>query len=167
MKLPHIISYTFFAPFTIQIILAYEWLSAGWEKIHGGQFVPNIGKTLDHFENGNPHEWYIALILAIAKSHPVVFGLLVQWGELFVGIGLIATIAIFTLSQHRYSKNIARFLALTALSGGALMNLNFYLAAGWTSPSTGGLNALMFWVQIVLLAAWAAIACENKRGLRS
>lgn len=167
MKLPRTISYTFFAPFTIQIILAYEWFLAGWEKIHGGQFAPNIGKTLDHFENGNPHEWYITFVLAIAKSHPVAFGLLVQWGELFVGIGLVATIALFTLSQHRYAKPIARFLAVTALSGGALMNLNFYLAAGWTSPSTAALNVLMFWVQVVLLVVWAAVICRDKKGLRS
>lgn len=154
MKLSRIISHALFTPFTVQVVLAYEWLSAGWEKVNAGQFVPNISKTLDHFENGNPHEWYIASILALAKSHPVTFGMLIQWGELLVGIGLVAALVFYTFCQQQSFKSLARFIAGPALLGGAFMNLNFYLAAGWTSPSTGGLNMLMFLVEVILLIAW-------------
>lgn len=154
MNISRLLSHPLFAPFTVQFILAYEWLSGGWEKVRGGQFVQNIGKTFGRFENGNPHEWYVGSMLGIAKSHPVTFGMLVQWGEVLAGIGLVAGLALYIFSTQQSSKNIARFIAVAALLGGAFMNANFYYAAGWTSPSTGGLNMLMFWVQIVLIIFW-------------
>ena len=137
MNLFRLLSHAFFVPFALQIILAYQWLSAGWEKIHGGQFVVNIGKSLSRFENGNPHEWYVGSLLEIAKEYPDTFGMLVQWGELLTGIGLLGALALYTFSKQQSSKNVARFIGMAALLGGAFMNLNFYFAAGWTSPSTG------------------------------
>ncbi len=163
MNLSRLLPHTLFVPFAIQAILAYEWLSGGWEKVRGGQFVLNIGKTLTRFETGNPHEWYVGSILGIAKTHPVIFGTLVQWGEVFTGIGLLVALVLYVLSKQQSSKNLARFIAVAALLGGAFMNLNFYFATGWTSPSTGGLNALMFWVQVVLLFTWVAVACKDEK----
>ncbi|MBP6944652.1 hypothetical protein KBB85_01370 [Patescibacteria group bacterium] len=163
MNLSCLLSHPLFVPFTVQVILAYEWLSSGWEKVRGGQFVPNIGKSLARFENGNPHEWYVRSVLGVAKSHPTVFSMLVQWGELLAGVGLLAALVLYAFSKQQSSKNLARFIAVAALLGGAFMNLNFYFAAGWTSPSTGGLNALMFWVQVVLLAAWAIVLRKDQK----
>jgi hypothetical protein len=154
MNILRLVSHSLFVPFAVQAILAYEWLSAGWEKISAGQFVPNIGKSLSRFENGNPHEWYVNSVLSSTKNYQVTFGMLVQWGELLAGIGLFVALALYIFSKQQSSKNLARFIGITALLGGAFMNLNFYFAAGWTSPSTGGLNALMFWMQIILLTIW-------------
>jgi hypothetical protein len=136
------------------MILAYEWLSGGWEKVHGGQFVLNIGKTLSRFENGNPHAWYVGSVLRIAKNHPVSFGMLVQWGELLVGIGLVTALILYVFGAWPWSKTSAGLIAVSALLGGVFMNLNFYFAAGWTSPSTSGLNVFMFWVQGALILFW-------------
>lgn len=163
MNLLRLLSHHSFVPFTVQIILAYEWLSAGWEKVQGGQFVPNIGKSLARFENGNPHEWYVSSVLGLAKSHPAAFGMLVQWGELLAGVGLVVALALYTFSTQPSFKDAARFIAVAALLGGAFMNLNFYFAAGWTSPSTGGLNALMFWVHVVLVVAWIVTSGKDQR----
>lgn len=163
MNLSPLLSHPFFVPFTLQIILAYEWFSSGWEKVRGGQFALNIGKSLARFENGNPHQWYARSVLGVAKSHSTAFGTLVQWGEVLVGVGLLATFVLYVFSKQQSSKNLARFIAVAALLGGAFMNLNFYIAAGWTSPSTRGLNALMFWVQIVLLAAWIVVLRKDQK----
>lgn len=148
------LSHPLFVPFAVQSVLAYEWLSAGWEKIQGGEFVPAIGKTLLRFENGNPHEWYVGSVLRIVKKYPTSFGALVQWGELLVGIGLGVSLVLYAFGIWPWSKTIAGLMAVLALLGGVFMNLNFYFAAGWTGVSTGGLNALMFWVEVVLLIAW-------------
>ncbi len=163
MNLSRLLSHPLFVPFTVQVILAYEWLSSGWEKVRGGQLVPNIGKSLARFENGNPHEWYVRSMLDVAKTHPLAFGTLVQWGEVLTGIGLLAALVLYAFSKQQSSKNLARFIAVAALLGGAFMNLNFYFAAGWTSPSTGGLNALMFWVQVVLLATWVSTLRKGQK----
>ncbi len=164
MNASRLVSHPSFVLFSLQIILAYEWLSGGWGKIYGGQFVPNIGKSLARFETGNPHEWYVSSLLSSAKNYPTVFGLLVQWGELLAGIGLLAALALYVFSKRRSSKCFARYVTVAALLGGMFMNLNFYFAAGWTSSSTGGLNALLFWVQAVLLVAWIVIPQKEQKG---
>lgn len=156
MNLFRFLFHPLFVSFAVQSILAYEWLSAGWEKIYGGEFVPAIGKTLLRFENGNPHEWYVGSVLRIAKNYPISFGELVQWGELLVGIGLAASLVLYAFGIWPWSKAVAGLIAMLALLGGVFMNLNFYFAAGWTGVSTGGLNVLMFLVEVVLLIAWAA-----------
>lgn len=161
MTLSRLWSHPCFAVFAVQLLLAYEWLLSGWEKIHGGQFAAGIGKTLTRFEGGNPHTWYVDSVLRFAQAHPSVFAVLVQWGELFVGIGLVVAMAAYLLSTQAYAKKMARVLAMSALIGGVFMSLNFYFAAGWTSPSTGGLNALMFWMQIIVLLAWSTLIRKN------
>lgn len=154
MNSPRFSSHPLFVAFALQVVLGYEWLSAGWEKIYQGQFVPNIGKTFLRFGEGNPHEWYTTTLLQIAKNQPTVFGMFVQWGELLAGVGLLIAVALYGLGKHSSSKNLARYIALVSLLGGAFMNLNFYFAAGWSSSSTGGLNVLMLWIQIILFIAW-------------
>lgn len=163
MTLSRLVSHSLFTPFALQAILAYEWLSAGLEKVRGGQFVPNIGKTLDRFGGGNPHEWYVSSVLGMAKSHPFAFGMLVQWGEVAVGIGLLLSFVVYAFSKQSSSQRIARLIGLAALLGGACMNFNFYFAAGWTSPSTGGLNALMFWAQMILLVVWMGVSRMDRK----
>ncbi len=157
MNPSRLVSHSFFVPFSIQIILAYEWLSSGLEKVRGGQFIPSIGKSLARFENGNPHEWYARSVLDIAKNHPTAFGILVQWGEVLVGVGLLVALALYAFSRRPSFKSGARSIGIAALLGGAFMNLNFYFAAGWTSSSTGGLNACMFWIEILALVAWMVL----------
>mgnify|MGYP006977227611 FL=1 len=154
MKFSSLIRHSYFVTFSLHIILAYEWISGGFGKISGGQFVSTIGKTLSRFENGNPHGWYVDSMVRVAKDSPEIFGQLVQWGELFAGIGLIVAILTHGLSEQSPWRNMARYVAILSLLGGVFMNLNFYYAAGWTSPSTGGLNLLMFWLQILLIVFW-------------
>jgi hypothetical protein len=52
---------------------------------------------------------------------------------------------------------MAALAASLALSGGMLMNANFYLAAGWTGPGTKGSNVVMFWSEGVLLYVWFSL----------
>ncbi len=163
MKLSSLIRHPYFVTFSIQAVLAYEWISGGLGKIYEGQFVSNIGKTLGRFETGNPHEWYVGSVLRIAKNSPEAFGQLVQWGELLAGIGLVAAILVYGLSRQPQWRNIARYAAILSLLGGALMNVNFYYAAGWTSTSTGGLNMVMLWMQVVLLATWVSALRKDQK----
>jgi hypothetical protein len=164
MKLDSLIRHPYAVAFSVQIVLAYEWISGAIGKMYEGQFVLTIGKTLGRFESGNPHTWYVHSILQIAKNSPELFGQLVQWGELLVGVGLVIAILLYgfsTLSQWKY---LARYVAILSLIGGAFMNSNFYYAAGWTSPSTEGLNMFMFWMQVILIIFWLK-PLKEKAGL--
>ena len=138
----------------IQCIIAYEWISGGWSKLASRSFAQSMEKTLFHFEQGNPHGWYIRSILSFAKQHAELFGQLVQWGEILTGIGLLVGLLLYVFSKNPSVREGVALISILALLGGLLMNLNFYVAAGWTSPSTSGLNVLMFWTEGALLLFW-------------
>lgn len=162
MKFSSLIRHPYVAIFSIQAVLAYEWISGGIGKIYQGQFVSTMEKTLSRFEGGNPHEWYVGSVLRVAKNTPEIFGQLVQWGELLAGIGLLVALLVYGFSTRPWCRSVARCMTLLSLVGGAFMNANFYYAAGWTSPSTRGLNVFMFWVQLVLFIAWLVLPKNQK-----
>jgi thiosulfate dehydrogenase [quinone] large subunit len=137
-----------------QMILGYEWVMGGIEKILKPEFVPGMGKTLEYFASKNPHEWFVFSILSFAQSHSVAFGQLVQWGELVAGIGLVLAAVWAFFNKLSKGRVVISVLCLIALIGGLLMNAAFYFAAGWTGPGTAGLNVVMFWLQVVLMGYW-------------
>ena len=158
MKLSAVLSDPRFAPWSFQLLLAYEWCSAGWEKVAGGTFITTIPSTLERFSNNNPHVWYGDSVLRVAKQHPSLFGTLVEWGEVLVGIGLIASIVLYAMNRSVRLQQLARSTAMLALVAGILMNLAFFFAAGWMSASTRGLNLLMGGMQLILLLFWKGTA---------
>ncbi len=70
-----------------------------------------------------------------------------MWGEFLTGLS-------FTLGSLylMFSKNPSK-LAYLGFSlgclGGVILNGTFWLAAGWTSPSTDGLNLVMFLIALI------------------
>jgi hypothetical protein len=139
----------------VQAILGYEWASAGLEKITQGTFSTSIVPTLSAFAAKNPHQWYAANILPQAIAHAPLLAELIQWGELLVGAALLSSALASFLRPRITASSAMRITVLVACAGGLLMNANFYVAAGWMSPSTRGLNALMFWTQVAILWFWA------------
>jgi hypothetical protein len=75
----------------------------------------------------------------------------VERGQVAIALTLAATAAVIILAKREERRRAALVLAAIALAGGALMNANFYLAAGWTSPGTKGSNIVMFWSQAVII----------------
>lgn len=84
----------------VRLILAVEWLRGGWEKVgDAGWTVSPVGAAVTGFLNGAiekstagprpevPH-WYRGLIEDIFLPNADVFGYLVAYGELLVGIAL-------------------------------------------------------------------------------
>ncbi|MCL5411746.1 MAG: hypothetical protein M1150_03330 [Patescibacteria group bacterium] len=136
----------------IQMVIGYEWLQSGWEKIHSGTFASTIGKTLAAFTAAkNPNGWYVDFLKSSAIPNKELFANLTMYGELLVGIALLGggLLLLFT-SLGGYARAYF-WVLLAALVGGALMNLNFYFAAGWTSPSTSSVNVIMFLIELILI----------------
>ena len=154
MSLSSFIRHPQLAPLLIQLVIAVEWIEAGVAKLQSGTFAATLPKTVEHFSQGNPHAWYVTSVLQLAGQHPNLFASLVQWGEVLTGLGLAigALIALFKSTTNLGRS--AAWLSFVALVGGLWMNLHFYLAAGWTSPSTGGLNVLMLGAELSLLLYW-------------
>jgi hypothetical protein len=152
MKLRTVITHPLLVPVLTQLLVGYVWLSAGLEKLAGGNFPSGLAEMLDAFSAKNPHTWYVTSVLTFAKLHAPVFGQFVQWGELLTGIGLLACALLYVFGRTRTLQATGYNLSIAAFAAGALMSANFYLAAGWMSPSTSGLNMLMFWIQLALLS---------------
>ncbi len=132
----------------IQWALAFEWLHSGWGKWTGPGFIDNIGKTLEGFAAKTPYTAYADFLTSFAIPNAHLFGNMIRTGEMATGLAL-AIGGILLLSQKRLSEWASWLIAL-ACFGGALMNLNFFFASGWSSPSAWGINLLMAFIGIIL-----------------
>lgn len=140
----------------IQAIFGFEWLRAGWEKIHGGVFVPNLPKTFAAFADKNPYPWMKSFLTGAATANATLFGQLVQWGELLAGIALILGAAYslylgLTRRANPVLMRVEEVLVALALLGGMILNAVFWFAAAHMNPSTDSVNFVMFFTQLVIL----------------
>lgn len=145
-----------FGYWSIILILGVVWLHSGVEKLLSGNFPRSLGKTLTFFANGapngpsNPYPWFKSFLLQNAVPQSQVLGHLIQWSELLIGVALIALVvghAMFHLSGRTWHA-----LFILPLLGAALMNLMFWLAAGWTGVSTAELNVMMLLIELAALS---------------
>lgn len=126
----------------IRLYVGWQWINAGIEKVNSPLWTGNqAGLALQGFIKGavtkmhgshpDVPSWYGAFLQNIVLHNTQLFSNLVAYGELLVGIALIA--GIFT--------GIAAFF-------GAFMNMN-YLFAGTLS-----INPLLFICELFLILAW-------------
>ena len=126
----------------IRIYVGWQWLSAGWEKVHSAMWVgSDAGGALFGFINGalaktagahpDVQGWYAYFLQHVVLPHATLWSNFVAYGELLVGIALI--VGIFT--------GIAAFFGL-------FMNLNYLLAG------TVSINPVLFTLSIGLIMAW-------------
>jgi len=146
----------------LQIIFGYEWLTTGWGKIVGDQFVSSLPKTLEFFASKNPYDWYKNFLLGFATNNATLFGYLVQWGEFLAGLGLVAGALVIIFYKKELWTKIFLEISAAAGIGGAMMNAFYYFAAAWTSPSAHGVNMIMFWAQLIIVAALYEIGLRKK-----
>lgn len=126
----------------IRVFVGFAWLDAGLHKLTDPEWTQGGAALRTYWERaaaipeqGRPpitYEWYRDFInFLLAGNHESWFALLITFGELAVGLGLI-------------------FGALTGIAafGGAFMNMSFLLAG---SAST---NPIMFTLAVGLMLAW-------------
>jgi thiosulfate dehydrogenase (quinone) large subunit len=140
----------------VRLYVGYEWLTAGLDKLTGysftfdafGQkagtpwvFSGHDGAGIAGFVKGaiaqtaGAHPavqgWYAAFLQNVVLPNAVVFGYLVTFGEVLVGLGLI-------------------FGALTGIAAffGVFMNLNFMLAGAVS------INPVIGMLAVLLVLAW-------------
>jgi len=131
----------------LRIYVGWSWLTSGFGKVFGANSAVWVGDKAGVAVNGflqgaltkttgahpDVQWWYASFIKNFALPNAKIFGYMVAWGELLVGIGLI--VGAFTV---------------VALLAGMLMNFN-YLLAGTVSS-----NPVFLIEQLVLLYAGAA-----------
>jgi len=126
----------------VRIYVGYEWLTAGWAKVHEAAWVgPKAGTALTGFLNGalaktagahpSVQGWYGWMIQHWFLPAAPFMSYLVSFGELLVGVALI----------------VGLLTGVSAFFGG-LMNAN-YLLAGTVST-----NPVLFILATWLVLAW-------------
>jgi thiosulfate dehydrogenase [quinone] large subunit len=118
------------------LLLGYEWLLSGLNKLLSPDFASNLSANLQQSFTGNPNGWYVSLLTRLVIPHAGLFAALVEGGEVLVALGLAAG-AGWWLRGTRLRPVWARSLHLggaLALAGGALMTANYWLLAGNTLP---------------------------------
>jgi thiosulfate dehydrogenase (quinone) large subunit len=126
----------------VRVYTGWQWLTAGWEKVQDPTWVgAQAGTALAGFVNGaltkttgahpSVQSWYGAFLQNVVLPNTALFGGIVAFGELLVGIGLI----------------LGLFTGIAAFFGG-FMNVN-YLLAGTVST-----NPFLFVFATWLVLAW-------------
>jgi uncharacterized membrane protein YphA (DoxX/SURF4 family) len=160
----------------LQLLLGYEWVLSGVDKLLYGQFPQQVGALLAGQVNGGRLPSFFAGILrAVVLPNAGLFGVLIEWGETLAGLGLLAagvSVLLRPVVERRLAgrlrhhaleaMRLSERLAPIAAAGAGLMGLSFFLLDGVPSPFPqpsiaygGALDVGLFLAlgSVVLLAA--------------
>ncbi len=137
----------------LQIIVGYEWLLAGGDKLLLGGFPAQLGKLLLSIVGGGQLPGFFASLLRdLVLPNAVLFGYLIEWGETLAGLGLVTAGLLALLhplvAHSRGGRSAAMFmssfrlverLAPLAALGAGLLGLSYFFLDGlpkaWFVPS--------------------------------
>lgn len=137
----------------LQLLIGYEWLVSGVDKMLLGTFPSAMGDLLTAAINGGRLPgFFAALLQALVVPQAALFGVLIEWGEMLAGLGLLAAGSVTLLRPlaERYlnlraailfsrGANLLDRLAPVAAVGAGLLGLSFFLLDGvplpWFAPS--------------------------------
>ncbi|MBC1500657.1 DoxX family protein [Listeria weihenstephanensis] len=93
----------------IRICLGFSWFHEGWFKIQAKFDISGLVPSV--LANTDSPDWYKTFMETVVAPNTGLFNILIPWGELLVGLGLITGI-----------------LTLPALVFGIFMGINYWLA---------------------------------------
>lgn len=137
----------------LQLVIGYQWLVSGVDKLLLGDFPVQISQLLTmQINSGKLPAFFAALLRAIVVPNASAFGYAIMLGETFAGLGLIAA-GVFALLRPLFEAHtggrvwmtfamtdrIVALLAPFAAVGAALLGVSYYLLDGaptlWFTPS--------------------------------
>ncbi|NEW04846.1 DoxX family membrane protein [Paenibacillus sp. SYP-B3998] len=135
----------------IRLYVGYEWIVAGWHKISGAKAFDASGylkgaiakPVLESGTTDMVYANYVAFLKNVALPHVGIFNVIVPWGELLVGLGLLlgglTTAAIF----FGLMMNFMYMFAGTVSSNPWLVLLGFVILAAGANAGKFGMD---YWV---------------------
>ncbi|SRR5579884_1686624 len=126
----------------LQMILGWEWLMSGCNKLFSGTFPQGLADALGEGVKGNPNDWYVGFLQSVVLPNSIFFGYLIQWTEITIGIVLLGGAALL-LTKPRLSGEPQHHLPMAyytlvvcAATVAAFLCINFhFLMGGWIIPT--------------------------------
>ena len=126
----------------LQAILGWEWIMSAANKLASGSFPQGLAGALTDSFKGNPDDWYVVFLKQVVLPNSTLFGYLIEWSELFVGIILISG-ALVLLTRPRVAGEpqhamyvLYSVLVIFAAAVAAFQNINFhFFMGGWIVPT--------------------------------
>ncbi|CAH1222881.1 hypothetical protein PAECIP111891_05403 [Paenibacillus allorhizoplanae] len=135
----------------IRLYVGWEWMIAGWHKITGdkafdaaGYLKGAIAKPV--LESGTTdlvYANYVAFLKTVALPHVGWFNVLVPWGELLVGVGLLLGALTTTAMFFGLLMNFMYMFAGTVSSNPWLVLLGFIILAAGANAGKFGVDHLI------------------------
>lgn len=160
----------------VQAIIGWEWLMSGGNKLLSGSFPQSLAETLTGMMKNNPDGWYVSFLQHTILPQSVLYGYMIEWAEVTIGIILLGGAAVLLGQPRRKGQPQYRltvlysFAAMGAALTGAFLTINFhFLAGGWIFPWFDGgaangegidLDALLPPFELVIILAQGALLTE-------
>src|SRR5260370_31643030 len=124
----------------LQLLVGYEWLVSGGDKLLFGVFPARLGGLLSASVSGGQLPGFFAAILrGLVLPHAVFFGYLIEWGETLAGlvlmiVGLVVLLRPFierylsgtSTVMLVYGIQLLEKLALFAATGAGPLGLSYF-----------------------------------------
>ena len=132
----------------LQLIVGYEWLLAGGDKLLLGTFPAQLGGLLNAVvSSGHLVGFFTAILRGLVVPNATLFGYLIEWGETLAGLGLVTAglvallrpLAVRSLSGTSatlfvYGDRLLERLAPLAATGAGLLGLSYFFLDGLPKP---------------------------------
>jgi thiosulfate dehydrogenase [quinone] large subunit len=159
----------------IRLYLGYEWLTAGWSKVFGEGAAAwtgaNAGAAVTGFaqgalaKTGGDHPdvtgWYGWILENIVIPNAGIFGVLVAYGEVLVGVALILGALTGIAAFFGIVMNANYLLAGTVSSNPILIILGTLLVLAWRNAGWIGLDR---WLLPIFGTPWQRGEVFVRRG---
>lgn len=132
----------------LQIIIGYEWLLAGGDKLLLGTFPAQLGKLLlTVAAGGRLPGFFVSILQQLVMPQAALFGYFIEWGETLAGLGLVIAGLLALLrpliERSPGGRKAATFgpafrlverLASIAAIGAGLLGLSYFFLDGLPRP---------------------------------
>ena len=132
----------------LQLLIGYEWLLAGGDKLLLGAFPAQLGgMLLTLVSGGHLVSFFAAILQGLVAPNAVLFGYLIELGETLAGLGLMAAGLVALLrplaGRHLRGRSATLFvfgdrllerLAPIAALGAGLLGVSYFFLDGLPAP---------------------------------
>ncbi len=167
-----------------QILIGYEWLLAGGDKLLLGNFPAQMEKLLlGVIAGGQLPGFFAALLRELVIPNAVLFGYLIEWSETLAGLGLMIAGLLMLLRpvvEHSLDSKHAEIiatgfrlverLASLAALGMGLLGLSYFFLDGsprpWFVPSIAFGGSIDTGLFLAVASVVLVVSQLMKRSLR-